>query len=75
MSYSITLYRSVKERVRYYTIAIFPTLFGEWLLERKYGSLKNKKPTRTLSVYYSSVDEARVQYEKICKSKRQKGYC
>jgi len=34
------LYRTVKDRERYYTIQLVPTLFGESMVIRTYGSKK-----------------------------------
>jgi len=54
----ITLYRMVNNKVRYYTLAVYNTLFGEYMFIRENGSVKNKKPTRVIKEYYKSVSEA-----------------
>lgn len=69
-----TLYREVGGRVRYYTLQYYPTLFGDWLLERAYGSLKNKKPTRVIKKYFSHFEEMEVFISRLIKSKVRKGY-
>jgi len=52
----------------------YPTLFGEWLLERTYGSLKNKKPTRVIKEYFSHFEDMEASIEKLLKQKNAKGY-
>jgi len=71
---SITLYREVNKRVRYYSLKLYPTLFGEYLLIREYGGLKNKKPTRVIKEYYESVPEALMALKRLIKHKSDKGY-
>ncbi len=70
----ITLYRSVKGRLRYYTIKLYPTLFNEYLLVREFGGVKNKKPTRSIKVYFSLLDDAMLYYQTIIQVKIKKGY-
>jgi predicted DNA-binding WGR domain protein len=70
----ITLYREVNHRIRYYTLQYYPTLFGEWLLVRSYGSLKNKRPTRVLKEYFSSFTDLDIFLTKLLKTKTNKGY-
>ena len=43
----LLLTRSVKGRMRYYLLKIEETLFGEYLLEKVYGSMSHKKPMFT----------------------------
>lgn len=57
----LLLTRSVRGRMRYYLLTIEETLFGEYLLEKVYGSISHKKPTRVLKEYYDSwVDAKRI---------------
>ena len=68
------LTRSVKGRVRYYLFKIEESLFGEYLLEKVYGSMAHKKPTRVLKEYYHSWVEAKKIFDLVVKGKKRKGY-
>ena len=70
----VILYRVVNQKIRYYSIELTPTLFGEMLLTRKYGGLKNKKPTRVIKEYFSSVEDSINAFESIFSLKQKKGY-
>lgn len=70
----LLLTRSVKGRVRYYLLKIEESLFGEYLLEKVYGSMAHKKPTRVLKEYYHSWVEAKKIFDLVVKGKKRKGY-
>ncbi len=70
----LILSRSVKGRMRYYLLKIEETLFGEYLLEKVYGSMSHKKPTRVLKEYYDSWVEAKIIFDAVVRGKRRKGY-
>jgi len=70
----VTLYREVKGRVRYYSLALYPTLFGEFLLVREFGGLKNKRPTRVMKEYYEHSVDALEAFSKLTADKFKKGY-
>ena len=70
----ITLYRMVNHKVRYYTLAIYNTLFGEYMFIRENGSVKNKRPTRVIKEYYTSASEAIDVFAKKLKEKYKRGY-
>ena len=70
----LLLTRSVKGRMRYYLLKIEETLFGEYLLEKVYGSMRHKKPTRVLKEYYNSWAEAKKRFYLIIKGKQKRGY-
>ncbi len=70
----LLLTRMVKGRLRYYLLKIEETLFGEYLLEKVYGSMSHKKPTRVLKEYYDSWVEAKRIFDSVAKGKRRKGY-
>ena len=70
----LLLSRSVKGRMRYYLLKIEETLFGEFLLERVYGSMSHKKPTRVLKEYYDTWAEAKKMFDLIIKGKQKRGY-
>ena len=61
-------------RHRYYRLLTYPTLFGEFLLIREFGSMKNKKPTGVIKEYFSSVLELENTLNKIYREKIKKGY-
>lgn len=66
--------RSVKGRVRYYTLELIPNLFGEWILCRTYGSIKRLKPTGIIRELYMSRQEAAASMEALIAAKQKKGY-
>ena len=70
----LLLTRSVKGRMRYYLLKIEETLFGEYLLEKVYGSMSHKKPTRVLKEYYGSWVEAKKMFDGVARGKKRKGY-
>ena len=70
----LLLTRLVKGRMRYYLLKIEETLFGEYLLEKVYGSMSHKKPTRVLKEYYDSWVEAKKIFDGVIRGKRRKGY-
>ena len=74
LSSKVTLYREVKGKVRYYSLALYPTLFGEYLLIREFGGVKNKKPTRVMKEYFDHLDDALALLKKLTTEKLHKGY-
>ena len=70
----LLLSRSVKGRMRYYLLKIEENLFGEYLLEKVYGIMSHKKPTRVLKEYYDSWVEAKKMFDGTIKGKKRKGY-
>ena len=69
-----TLYREVNGKVRYYRLIVYLTLFGEQLLVREYGAVKNKKPTHTIKKYFPNFLDAKNALKVVLLSKLQKGY-
>ena len=74
LSSKVTLYREVKGKVRYYSLALYPTLFGEYLLVREFGGVKNKRPTRVMKKYFNHSQDALNLLAKLMTDKLQKGY-
>jgi predicted DNA-binding WGR domain protein len=74
LSFNLKLYRNVNKRVRYYSLKLHPTLFGNYLLIREFGGLKNKKPTRIIKEYFSYIEDAKNKMQKIINLKLLKGY-
>lgn len=68
------LHREVNRRVRYYSIRIYQTLFGEYLLENRYGSMKNKGATGVYQEYFTTLDDALTACNKKVEEKLKKGY-
>ncbi len=70
----IILTRSVNGKIRYYLLEIDYSLFGEYILNKIYGGLNNKKPTRILREYFSSLVAAKKKLEIVAHTKKKKGY-
>ncbi|MCL4431780.1 MAG: WGR domain-containing protein [Epsilonproteobacteria bacterium] len=66
--------RSVKGRVRYYTLELIPNLFGEWMLVRTYGSIKKLKPTGVIREIYDNAEAAAESLQSLINAKQKKGY-
>lgn len=66
--------RSVKGRVRYYTLELIPNLFGEWMVVRTYGSIKKLKPTGVIREIYDSAEVAAESIQSLISAKLKKGY-
>jgi len=69
-----TLCRVVNKRARYYRLSSYKTLFYEYLLEIEYGSMKNKKPTRIIREYFSTLESLSKKRSQIIEQKMKKGY-
>lgn len=74
LSYRVKLYREVNHKMRYYSINLYPTLFGEYLLVKEFGGVKNKKPTRIIKEYFSHLEDSIKAFEKLVGEKVKKGY-
>lgn len=70
----MTMTRSVKGRVRYYTFELIPNLFGEWMVVRTYGSIKKLKPTGVIREIYDNAEEAMGSMRLLIRAKEKKGY-
>ena len=70
----VILYRKVNKKIRYYSLELIPTLFGDMLFIRKYGGLKNKRPTRIIKKYFSNIDCSLRAFECLIVLKQKKGY-
>ena len=74
LNYKVTIYRVVIKKTRYYSIEILPTLFGEYLLVKEFGGVKNKKPTRIIKEYFSHLEDSIIALEDFIGVKMKKGY-
>jgi predicted DNA-binding WGR domain protein len=63
-----------KGLVRYYRIGIFATLFGDFVLEREYGNVQNKKATGYKRVIFDNLQEAKKAFQMLLLLKQKKGY-
>ncbi len=69
-----TLYRVVGGRVRYYKVALHPTLFWEYILLREWGSIYNKSATGERREYFSHIEDIMDAAKRIIQAKERKGY-
>lgn len=74
LNYKVTLYREVNKNIRYYTLKLCPTLFGEFLLIKEFGAIKNKKPTGIIKEYFSHIEDSIIAIEDFIGLKTKKGY-
>jgi predicted DNA-binding WGR domain protein len=68
------LIRTVNGNRRYYEINVSPTLFGDFCVERIYGSVRNRSYTGLTKSYFDTFSEAILFYKKILHAKLSKGY-
>jgi hypothetical protein len=68
------LHKEVNHRIRYYSLEIYKNLFGEYILEKKYGSLKNKRPTGIKRECYIYLNDARFACAQKIQEKVERGY-
>ena len=68
------LYRKKGEHTRYYYLELSPTLFGEYLVVRKYGNISYKAPTGVRKNFFNSHEDAKIFFEKVLAKKQRKGY-
>ncbi|WP_286338069.1 WGR domain-containing protein [Hydrogenimonas cancrithermarum] len=71
---SFVLTRVVNGRTRYYKIICQPTLFGEYVVVREYGSVHNRKATGQITQYFQSAEKAFETVISLLSQKRRKGY-
>jgi len=63
-----------KGTIRYNKLELFPTLFGDFVVEREYGNTYFKAPTGVKKDFFDSFDDAVAMFEKLLKQKQKKGY-
>jgi hypothetical protein len=68
------LFKNAKNRVNYYKIDIYPTLFGDFLIQKEYGATHHSKPTNTLKEYAESNKKALLRVLDLAVDKRSLGY-
>jgi len=68
------LFKNTKDRVNYYKVNIYPTLFGDFLIQKEYGATHYSKPTNIIKEYADSNREALMILLDIAVDKKGSGY-
>ena len=68
------LFKNTKDRVNYYKVNIYPTLFGDFLIQKEYGATHFSKPTNVIKEYVDSNKEALMLLLDIAVDKKSSGY-
>ena len=68
------LFKNTKDRVNYYKVNIYPTLFGDFLIQKEYGATHYSKPTNIIKEYANSNREALMILLDIAVDKKGSGY-
>ena len=68
------LFKNTSDRVNYYKVTIYPTLFGDFLIQKEYGATHFSKPTNIIKQYVDSNKEALMVLLDIAVDKKSTGY-
>jgi hypothetical protein len=68
------LFKNSKDRINYYKVNIYPTLFGDYLIQKEYGATHFSKPTNIIKEYVDSNKEALMVLLDIAVDKKSLGY-
>jgi hypothetical protein len=68
------LFKTAKSRVNYYKVDIYPTLFGDYLIQKEYGAIHFSKPTNVIKEYANTNREALLRMLDIAVNKKSLGY-
>ena len=68
------LFKTKNNCVNYYKVNIYPTLFGDFLIQKEYGRSSNLKPTNIIKEYAHSNKEALLLMLDIALDKKNSGY-
>jgi hypothetical protein len=68
------LFKFSKDRVNYYKVNIYPTLFGDFLIQKEYGAVHFSKPTNVIKEYVNTNKEALMLLLDIAVEKKHCGY-
>jgi predicted DNA-binding WGR domain protein len=60
--------------MRYYNLDMYKTLFGDFCIERVYGSCSNMNPTGIKRNFYTDFETAKKDFLKLSADKTKKGY-
>ena len=70
----MTLLNYEKKRDCYYKVNIYPTLFGDFLIQKEYGFINSSKPLNIIKKYADTNKEAVLMMLDIAVSKKSLGY-
>lgn len=68
------LLKNSNERIYYYKINVYQTLFGDYLIQKEYGLQRNLHPTNIIKEYAASKREALFKVLDIAVDKKGLGY-
>lgn len=68
------LFKNTNDRINYYKVNIYPTLFGDYLIQKEYGATHFNKPTNIIKQYANSNKEALMVLLNIAVDKKNLGY-
>ena len=68
------LFKTTEHRINYYKIDIFPTLFGDFLIQKEYGVADRGNPTNTIKEYANTNKEALLRLLDLAVDKKNLGY-
>lgn len=68
------LYRRVGKHLRYYIVELYRSLFGEYVVERRYGNAANVAPTGVKRDIFKNYLAAKRFFFTIVRKKRKRGY-
>jgi len=71
----VILFKTVNRRVNYCKINVYPTLFGDFLIQRERGRLNGKKPMSVVKEYFDSNREALLRMLDLAVDTKDLGYC
>ena len=63
---------ATRNMARFYAMAVQPTLFGEWALQREWGRIGSAG--RLVSTGYASESDAVIAMARVLKAKQRRGY-
>ncbi|MGL5879221.1 MAG: WGR domain-containing protein, partial [Xenococcaceae cyanobacterium] len=59
---------------RFYRIDLCQDLFGQWMIQKTWGSNRSRGPGQSIDVTCDSYEQARSLFERQEKRRRQRGY-
>jgi len=68
------LYRRVGKHLRYYIVELYRSLFGEYVVERRYGNVANRSATGLRRDIFKDSEAAKNFFFHLLQRKQRKGY-
>jgi hypothetical protein len=68
------LHKHSNERLYYYKVNVYQTLFGDYLIQKEYGLKQNLNPTNIIKEYAQTKREALFKILDIAVDKKELGY-